>query len=76
MNSVIMLSWCLAPDRFPFPHGGASPQWILLLSTCGTRSSAAILPPALLPLLVRWCGLQAKVMFSGVIFLEIVSFQL
>lgn len=60
----------------PFPHEGACPQWIPLLSTYGTGSSTAVLPPALLALLVRWCGLQTKVMFSGVMLLEIVSFQL
>lgn len=59
-----------------FPHEGACPQWIPLLSTYGTRSSTAVRPPALPALLVRWYGLQTKVMFSGVMLLEIVSFQL
>lgn len=33
VNSVIVLSWCLASDSFPFPHDGACPWWVPLLST-------------------------------------------
>lgn len=45
---------------FPFPTTlpvlGGSP----CLALDGTRSAAPVLPPALLALLARWCGLQTR----------------
>lgn len=60
---------------FPFPHQGVRPQWIPVLSTYGTRSSAAVLPPALL---LCWLGgvvLQTKVVFCSVMLLCLSSYE-